>query len=59
MKSRQRVYEYEEGTDAARRFESAVTRVLRVSKEELAKREETYQKSRAQKDRPSPKRRPR
>ncbi len=36
----------EEGPDAARRFEDTVSRVLRVSKDELKKREAAYQKGR-------------
>ena len=38
--------EYNEGPDAARRFERTMNRVLKVSKEELARREAAYQKSR-------------
>ena len=51
MKSRQRVYEYEEGPDAARRMNEGMERVLRVSKDELAKRESEYQKTRLKKRR--------
>jgi hypothetical protein len=46
MKSRQRVYEYHEGPEAARRFTEGMERILRVSKEELTKREATAQKER-------------
>ena len=35
-----------EGPDAARRFEGTMGQVLRVSKDELAKREATYQADR-------------
>lgn len=52
--SRKRIAVAAEGPEAARRFERAVTRVLSVSKEELAEREAAYQKSRAHKDRPGP-----
>lgn len=57
MRSRQHVAVYREGVDAAQTFDGAMTRILKVSKEELAKREATYQKSRASKDRPGPRRR--
>lgn len=49
--------QYEEGPKAAQRFQETVHRVLSVSKDELAKREATYQKARANKDRPGPRRR--
>jgi len=42
---------YREGTTAARRFEQTMGRVLKVSKEELTKREVAYQKSRRTKRR--------
>jgi hypothetical protein len=48
--------EHREGPEAADRFEGALNRLLRVSKEELAKREAAYQKSREHKDRPGPRR---
>jgi hypothetical protein len=38
--------EHHEGPDAARRFEDTLGRVLKVSKEELAKREAAYKKAR-------------
>jgi len=38
--------EYRDGLDAAHRFERTMDRILKVSKEELTKREATYQKSR-------------
>jgi hypothetical protein len=37
--------EYQEGPDAARRFEASMNRVLKVSKDELVKREAAYKKS--------------
>ncbi len=37
---------YDEGPDAARRFQGIMNRVLSVTKQELAKREATYQKAR-------------
>lgn len=44
--------EHGEGPDAARRFEHTMNRLLRVSKDELTKREADYKKSRrAQKNR--------
>ena len=56
MKSRVRQAEYHEGPTAARRSETTLTRILTLSKEELAKREAAYQKARrakkARKSRP-------
>lgn len=46
MASSPRVQEYHEGPEAARRFDDATARLLRVSKTELIKREAAYQKSR-------------
>ena len=46
MKSRQRVYEYQEGPDAAHRFTEGLSRVLKVSKDELNRREDAHRKSR-------------
>jgi hypothetical protein len=43
--SRPRRADYENGPNAAARFESTLERLLRVSKEELAKREAEYQKA--------------
>lgn len=43
--------EYHEGPVAATRFERVVNRVLKVSKEELSKREAAYQKSRRNRNR--------
>ena len=37
---------YDEGPEAARRAEQTLSRVLAVSKEELAKREAAYKKAR-------------
>lgn len=51
--------EYREGPEAAERFDRTLSRVLNVSKDELAKREAAYQKSRAHKDRPGPRRKAR
>jgi len=41
--------EYGEGPEAAERFNQTMTRVLKVSKEELTKREAAYKKSRSAK----------
>jgi hypothetical protein len=38
--------EYREGPEAAERFDGAMNRLLKISKEELTKREATYQQSR-------------
>lgn len=46
MASRKRATVAEEGPEAARRFEGAMTRVLSVSKEELQKREGEYKQRR-------------
>ena len=37
--------EYREGTDAARRFDATMQRLMKVSKDELTKREAAYQKA--------------
>ena len=37
---------YREGPEAVERFDGTMNRLLKVSKEELAKREAAYQKSR-------------
>ena len=47
--------EHHEGPDAARRFESTLKRIVSVPKDELKKREEAYQQSRAKKRRAAPK----
>jgi hypothetical protein len=49
--------QFHEGPEAAQRAESAMSRILKVSKAELTKREAAYQKSRAHKDKPGPRRR--
>jgi hypothetical protein len=41
--------EYHEGPDAARRFESGLTRVMSVPKDELARREAAWKKARSRK----------
>ena len=47
-----RTADFVEGTEAAQRFEKTMDRILRVSKQELTKRETAYQrKRRAQKKR--------
>jgi len=46
--------DYREGPEAADRFENALDRILKVSKEELAKREAAYQKSRRAEPRRGP-----
>ena len=51
MASERNRAKYQEGPEAARRAEQAVTRLLTVSKEELARREAAYQKSRRAKRR--------
>jgi hypothetical protein len=43
--------EYREGPEAAKRFERTMSTALKVSKEELAKREAAYQKARTRKSR--------
>ena len=43
---KRKLSEHPEGPEAARRFEDTMRRVLRVSKDELTKREVAYQKSR-------------
>jgi hypothetical protein len=48
--------EYREGPDAAQRFDDTMRRILSVPKDELTKREAAYQKSRADKPRPGPRR---
>jgi hypothetical protein len=49
--------QYREGPAAAHRFERTLGRILRVDKEELARREAAYQKYRSTRDRPGPRRR--
>lgn len=44
-----------EGPEAAWRADHAMTRVLRVSKDELQRREAAYQEQRKNKPRPGPK----
>jgi hypothetical protein len=39
--------EYHEGPDAAERFESSLRRILKISKEELLKREADWKRTRA------------
>lgn len=53
--SRKRAAVIDEGADAARRFEDTMNRVLRVSKEELARREANYQEASRTKPRRGPK----
>lgn len=48
--------EYHEGAEASERFERTLSRVLTVTKDQLTKREDTYLKSRADKNRPGPRR---
>jgi hypothetical protein len=45
---------YRDGVDAAQRFEGGLQAILSISKKELNRREDEYQKSRAHKDRPGP-----
>jgi hypothetical protein len=52
MPSRAKRIVYHEGPDAARRFEDTMDRLLRVSKEELARREADYQEARRVRRRP-------
>ena len=52
---RKRAAVAQEGPNAARRFEDTMDRLLRVSKEELARREAEYQESRKNKPRHEPK----
>jgi hypothetical protein len=59
MAVQRRPREYREGPEAGERFDDAMKRLLSVPKEELAKREAAYQKSREQKDRPGPRKRDR
>lgn len=47
---------YRAGPEAAKTFDGALRRIVSVPKEELARREATYQKSREHKDRPGPRR---
>lgn len=54
MPRRKRAVVAEEGPEAARRFESTIERLLRVSKEELDRREAEYQESRPTKKRRTP-----
>ena len=46
---------YTEGPTAASQFETALGKLVKVTKEELAEREAAYQKERSTKDRPGPK----
>jgi hypothetical protein len=55
MAPRKRRAEITEGSDAAWRFEHAMGQILRVSKEELERREAAYQESRKAKPRRGPK----
>jgi hypothetical protein len=55
MASRQKRTEIQEGPDAARRFEGTMGRLLRVSKDELARREAKYQDANRTKPRRGPK----
>ena len=55
MASKPKRAEYQEGPEAAWRFEHGMSRILRVSKEELAKREAAYQDSTRHKPRRGPK----
>ena len=49
--------EYIEGPEAFQRFDTTMTKILSVSKEELRRRETTYQKAQAKNPtRPGPKR---
>ena len=45
MDSRRKPPQFDEGENAARRFEGVVGRVVRVSKEELERREAAYRDS--------------
>lgn len=42
---------YQDGPEAAKRFDDAMDRILRVSKTDLTKREAEYQRSRPRKSR--------
>lgn len=55
MASRKRPPVIHEGPDAAKRFDGTMGSLLRVSKEELAKREADYQEASKQKTRRGPK----
>ena len=55
MASRKRGIVVDDGAQAARRFDDTMSRVLSVSKEELARREAAYQESRRDKPRQGPK----
>jgi hypothetical protein len=46
--------EHHEGPEAARRFEETMDRALKISKDELTKREAAYQKTKARRRRPAP-----
>ncbi len=59
VESRQRpkkVADFFEGDQAADQFDGAVSHILTVSKDEMARREAAYQQERSTKDRPGPKR---
>lgn len=55
MASRPKRVEYHEGSEATWRAEHALSTILSVSKEELARREAAYEKSRKNKPRRGPK----
>lgn len=57
MRRASKVAEYHEGPQAAQRFERTLGHVLKVSKEELARREAAYQEASARRHRPGPKKR--
>lgn len=59
MASRLKRTVIQEGPDAARRFEDTMSRILRVSKEELDRREAEYREAQEGKPRRGPKPRPR
>ena len=44
-----RIPEYREGPEAAKKFDDALSRIVKVSKDELAKREAHYQKTEGRK----------
>ena len=54
MTRKKPITEYHEGAEAARRFDTTMQRVLRVSKEELIKREAEHDKTRRPKNKRSP-----
>ena len=55
MASRPKRTVVEEGPEAAKRFEDTMDRLIRVSKEELARREAEYQNANRTKPRRGPK----